>query len=272
MPNKMANWKRTLNFIVSILVMVSLGTPASFPAFSTEFGTKMGWDLAAINMIASWANTSLYAGCLVAGPIFHRFRIHVTMIVAAVLTALGNFLIWLAFAKGISDNVMLIAFWHFVAGTGTMVAYMTCIGVHMTNFPHKGGFLLGILLVINGISPTIYSQIYTTCFTGKLSDFLLLMGIAPTVAILIGVALMAEVPSICATESSQKIEKTILPKPSNETLVDPGSKNRLAMRSMIIAETPVTAADTADPRKSDDTSEFEVTSFRSSIITAVNGT
>ncbi|KAJ3063488.1 hypothetical protein HK102_008456, partial [Quaeritorhiza haematococci] len=192
--------KRAISYLVCLFVLLAQGSLFVFANYSEGLRTRFNYSAQSLNFIAFMINGASYLGYLVAGPTYDHFGVRATMVLSAVLGALGYFLIYGSYKGWIpnGESSVLMGIYFFLVGTSAAASFIATVGVIPINFTKNVGFLMGLLVLCYCIGAFPYSQIYTYYApAGKEVDtagYILFIGISVTIATVIGSALMFTVP------------------------------------------------------------------------------
>ncbi|KAF4368059.1 protein NUCLEAR FUSION DEFECTIVE 4-like [Cannabis sativa] len=171
---------RWLMVFASFLLMVTAGASYMFGLYSNDIKSVLGYDQTTLNLISFSKDLGANIGIL-SGLINEVTPPWVVLSIGAILNFFGNFMIWLAVSRKISDPklwhmclyIAIGANSHTFTNTGALV---TCV----KNFPESRGVVLGLLKGYTGISAAVIAQLYRALYGDDTSFFTLFVAWLPT--------------------------------------------------------------------------------------------
>ncbi|KAJ3411681.1 hypothetical protein HDV05_001842 [Chytridiales sp. JEL 0842] len=198
-PPSSPQWTSYLLLLLSCLAMSTSGSVFSFSLISRDLMSALQLSSTDINLISGLANTSVYISFLWVGPFYDRFGSAWTLMLATVLSTLGNLIVWLAYVSTSPagewwKTVGALGSWFFVGGIGATGTYMAAIGFNLTRFGTRHmGKVTAILLLFYGLSGIFYAQVYAGFYKGNTGGYLLFVALsagAINLAAWVGVGLL----------------------------------------------------------------------------------
>ncbi|KAM6600711.1 hypothetical protein CsatA_020320 [Cannabis sativa] len=171
---------RWLMVFASFLLMVTAGASYMFGLYSNDIKSVLGYDQTTLNLLSFSKDLGANIGIL-SGLINEVTPPWVVLSIGAILNFFGNFMIWLAVSRKISDPklwhmclyIAIGANSHTFTNTGALV---TCV----KNFPESRGVVLGLLKGYTGISAAVIAQLYRALYGDDTSFFTLFVAWLPT--------------------------------------------------------------------------------------------
>eukprot|EP00743_Colponemidia_sp_Colp-15_P005125 GILK01005515.1.p1 GENE.GILK01005515.1~~GILK01005515.1.p1 ORF type:complete len:475 (+),score=76.38 GILK01005515.1:83-1507(+) len=162
------------SLVVGGLMLLVSGSLYSFSSFSTDVVDQWHISKTDADNVVTVGNIGLCIATPV-GWVTDRVGTRWTSVIAAVVSFLGFFLVYLMSLKVIAVNAGLLCFLFFIIGQGSIFTYMPAF-VTYQNFPERErGKIIGILDCLFGLSALFCSSIYTAGFADStnLSGFFL---------------------------------------------------------------------------------------------------
>eukprot|EP01104_Vermistella_antarctica_P010696 TRINITY_DN2870_c0_g1_i2.p1 TRINITY_DN2870_c0_g1~~TRINITY_DN2870_c0_g1_i2.p1 ORF type:complete len:558 (-),score=104.92 TRINITY_DN2870_c0_g1_i2:70-1743(-) len=165
-------------FIMGIYLMCVSGTIYLFPTYSVPFRTLFGYETSDMNLVTTAANAGTWFG-VVGGLVYDYFGPRVSSLIATTLITTGYLLMYLASLDMITRNVYCVGVMAFMVGQGSGYNFNVALNTSSKNFPQEHrGKIVGLMVCFFGLCAGLFTQIYTTFFTGSVSDFLLFLALS----------------------------------------------------------------------------------------------
>lgn len=176
-PHAVPTWAKVVTLFTTSLMTLSAGTLYGFSAYSKDLvvGLKKSGD---VDILGSFGDAGLYAG-ITMGLLTDKCGAIATILLSAVLTFLGYFLVWLAVAGYVNLDMWVLAIAFFIAGQGSFGFYFT--SVHLNGELFSSDYraaIYGFVLMLFGFSSLVYLSIYTAGLNSDISSFFLLLAIS----------------------------------------------------------------------------------------------
>ncbi|CAH1800446.1 unnamed protein product [Owenia fusiformis] len=165
--------QKYISLSIGILGWFMGGIVFGFNAYAIALKKTFNYTQTELEYIASSGDLGM---CLSFPPgmLFDTFGPRVTNIASFILTTMGFALMWLATEYRIffSSNNWLLCIIYFLASEGTMFIIIATSVVNCENFDRKHrGKVLGLLNIIYGVSPAIFSALYEALYIqGHIED------------------------------------------------------------------------------------------------------
>lgn len=162
---------RIVSSIAATLMALACGTNYVYSAWGPQFADQLKLSATESNLIGTAGNLGMYSCGIPVGILVDVKGPRASVLVGAVLLALGYFPLQQAYDRG-SGSVSLMCLYSYFTGVGGCFAFAASIKASALNWPHHRGTATAFPLAAFGLSAFFFSSFSALFAPGDVGDFL----------------------------------------------------------------------------------------------------